>query len=65
MTAGTATLPTGAFRIVLLIEGQGSISTSLADVQLHPGTAAVLSAADPDASVSIDGMAAVVTSEGL
>jgi mannose-6-phosphate isomerase len=65
VTAGAATLPTGSFRIVLLIDGKGSISTSLADVQLHPGTAAVLSAADPDASISIDGLAAVVTSEDL
>jgi len=63
VTAGAQTLPTGSFRIVLLIEGRGSISTSLADLQLHPGTAAVLSAADPDAAISIDGMAAVVTSE--
>jgi len=65
VTAGAQTLPTGSFRIVLLIEGRGSISTSLADLQLHPGTAAVLSAADPDAAISIDGMAAVVTSEVL
>jgi len=63
VTAGAATLPTGSFRIVLLIDGKGSISTSLADVQLHPGTAAVLSASDPDAVISIDGMAAIVTSE--
>ena len=64
MTGGSSILPTGAFRIVLLIEGEASISTSLADIQLHPGTAAVLSATDPETSVSVNGMAALVTSEG-
>lgn len=61
MTAGSATLAAGSFRIVLLIEGRGSIATSLADVQIHPGAAAVLSAGDPEAVLTIEGLAAVVT----
>ena len=35
----------GSYRIVLLIEGRARVSTSAADVDLRPGTAAVLPAA--------------------
>lgn len=54
-------VPTGRYRIVVLIEGTARVSTSVADVDLRPGTAAVLAAADPDATVTVSGLVAVVT----
>lgn len=54
-------VPSGDYRIVLLIDGTARVSTSAADIDLRPGTAAVLSAADPTATVTVSGLAAVVT----
>lgn len=53
-------VPTGDCRIVLLIDGTARVSTMTADVDLRPGSAAVLSAADPAATVTVSGLAAVV-----
>ena len=52
----------GTYRIILLIEGEARVSTSLADIDLHLGTAAVLAAEDPSAVVTVTGRAAVITS---
>lgn len=61
---GTVAVPTGLYRIIVLIEGQARVSTSLADIDLHLGTAAVLAADDPSAEVAVTGLAAVVTASG-
>jgi mannose-6-phosphate isomerase len=46
---GSEKLPTGAYRIVLNIEGSASLHSDLGDMTLRPGTAAVMAAEDPDA----------------
>jgi mannose-6-phosphate isomerase len=61
---GVVDLPTGTYRIVLLIEGSARVATALADIDLHLGTAAVLAADDPSAIVTVSGLAAVVTARG-
>lgn len=62
--SGTVDAPTGEYRIVLLVEGEARVSTDGADIDLRPGTAAVLAAADPSASVTVSGLTAVVTAAG-
>lgn len=57
-------VPAGRYRIVLLIDGDARVSTAAAAIDLHPGTAAVLAADDPDASVTVNGLAAVITAPG-
>ncbi|MHB1164811.1 MAG: mannose-6-phosphate isomerase, class I [Candidatus Nanopelagicales bacterium] len=61
LRSGSLDIESGQYRIVLLIEGSARVSTSLADVELRPGTAAVLAAPDPSARVTVVGLAAVVT----
>ncbi|MDO8309923.1 MAG: mannose-6-phosphate isomerase, class I [Actinomycetota bacterium] len=61
LRSGSLEIESGQYRIVLLIEGSARVSTSLADVELRMGTAAVLAAPDPSAHVTVDGLAAVVT----
>ncbi len=61
---GSVDATAGRYRIVLLIEGEARVATALADVDLRPGTAAVLAAADPSAVVTVSGLAAVVTASG-
>ncbi len=58
---GSIEAPAGRYRIVLLIEGSARVSTSVADLDLHPGAAAVLAATDPSAIVTVDGLVAIVT----
>lgn len=53
----------GCYRVVLLIEGHARLTSSVADIDLHPGAAAVLGADDPSARLIVDGLAAVVTAE--
>ena len=62
VTGGTTTLASGCYRVILVIEGRCGISTSSADIQVKPGTAAVLAADEADAIVTADGLVALVTS---
>ena len=57
----TVDMPAGRYRIVLLLEGEARVSTSLGDIDLRCGTAAVLAAVDPSAVLMVTGLAAVVT----
>jgi mannose-6-phosphate isomerase len=60
ITGGSTPAPTGTYRIVLLIDGTASVRTSLADVDLHVGAAAVFAADDPDLTVVADGRVALL-----
>jgi mannose-6-phosphate isomerase len=60
ITGGSTQAPTGTYRIVLLIDGSASVRTSLADVDLHVGAAAVFAADDPDLTVVADGRVALL-----
>ena len=62
IVAGSERMPQGAYRIVLLVEGGARVVSEFADVSLRPGTAAVLSAHDPDSFVEADGLVAIVQS---
>jgi len=62
---GHIDVESGAYRILLLIEGAARVSTAAADIDLRPGTAAVLAAADPSASVTVSGLVAIVTAPAL
>lgn len=53
-------LETGAYRIVVSIDGTALVSTDVVDVTLKPGSAAVLTATDPSARVSASGLTASV-----
>ena len=59
---GTERIPSGAYRILVLIEGTATVESEAAEISLRPGTAAVLSAEDPDAYVRADGLVAIVQS---
>jgi mannose-6-phosphate isomerase class I len=61
LPTGEIEIPEGRYRIVLAIDGSVRISTDVANVQLQPGTAAVLTADDPAATVAVEGMAAALT----
>jgi mannose-6-phosphate isomerase class I len=54
--------PEGAYRIVLLIEGSARVESEFGEVSLRRGTAAVISATDPDKLVEADGLVAVIQS---
>lgn len=58
---GDVDVPSGRYRIVLLISGEARVSTSAADIDLRPGSAAVLAASDPAVVVTVSGLAAIVT----
>ena len=62
VTAGEERIPHGAYRIVLLIEGSARVESEFGEITLRPGTAAVISADDPDSFVEADGLVAVVQS---
>ena len=51
-----------AYRIVLLVEGSARVVSVFGEITLRPGTAAVISADDPDSFVQADGLVAVVQS---
>jgi mannose-6-phosphate isomerase len=59
---GRERIPSGAYRIVLVIEGSARVVSDLADATVRPGIAAVLSSDDPDAYVEADGLVAIVQS---
>lgn len=60
VSAGQERIPRGAYRIVLLVEGAARVVSEFGDISLRPGTAAVISADDPDSYVEADGLVAVV-----
>jgi mannose-6-phosphate isomerase len=62
VTSGEERIPHGAYRIVLLIEGSARVVSEFGEVSLRPGTAAVISAEDPDSFVHADGLLAIVQS---
>ena len=57
---GKDVLETGAYRIVVSIDGSALVETDVVDVTLKPGTAAVLTASDPNATVNASGLTACV-----
>ncbi|MEI6362247.1 MAG: mannose-6-phosphate isomerase, class I [Actinomycetes bacterium] len=62
LSSGRERIPSGAYRIVLVIEGSARVVSDLADATVRPGIAAVLSSDDPDAHVEADGLVAIVQS---
>ncbi len=62
LASGTERIPSGAYRIVLLVEGAARVVSDLAEVTLRPGIAAVISSDDPDIFVEADGLVAIVQS---
>jgi mannose-6-phosphate isomerase len=62
ISKGEERIPMGAYRILLLIEGSARVVSEFAEVTLRPGTAAVISADDPDSHVVADGLLAIVQS---
>jgi len=62
LDTGRERLPSGAYRIVLVIEGSARVVSDLADTVVRPGIAAVLSSDDPDAYVEAQGLVAIVQS---
>ena len=65
VSSGEERIPSGAYRIVLLIEGSARVESEFGEVALRPGTAAVISADDPDSFVIADGLVAIVQSTEL
>ena len=63
-SAATGLLPTGRFRLCLAIEGSATVTTDDGTVSLGQGTAAVLVAAEPTATVSTTGLVALVSDRG-
>jgi mannose-6-phosphate isomerase len=62
LSAGSERMPAGAYRIALAIEGTAKVFSEGVDITLHPGTAAVMAAVDPDARIDVDGLVAVIQS---
>ncbi len=62
VSSGVERIPSGAYRILLAIEGTARVVSEFAEVTLRPGTAAVISADDPDSVVEADGLVAIVQS---
>ena len=62
LESGSERMPKGAYRIALAIEGKSTIVFEDAEITIHPGTAAVMSAEDPDAEVQAHGLVAVIQS---
>jgi hypothetical protein len=60
--SGEEKVPSGAYRILLLIEGAARVESEFGEISLRPGTAAVISADDPDSYVHADGLLAIVQS---
>jgi mannose-6-phosphate isomerase len=63
-SAATGVLPTGQFRLCLAIEGSATVTTDDGTVTFARGTAAVLAAAEPTATVSTTGLVALVSDRG-
>ncbi|MCX6413995.1 MAG: hypothetical protein NTU77_05270, partial [Actinobacteria bacterium] len=63
-SAATGLLPAGRFRLCLAIEGSATVTTDDGTVSLGQGTAAVLIAAEPTATVSTTGLVALVSDRG-
>ena len=64
-TSGSERIQQGSYRIVLLIEGRATVTSEFGDVTLRPGTAAVISADDPDSVVTSDGLVAIIQSTSV
>lgn len=62
ISSGEERIPYGAYRIVLLIEGAARVASEFGEIALRPGTAAVISADDPDSYVVAEGLVAIVQS---
>ena len=62
VSSGEERIPHGAYRIVLLVEGSARVVSEFGEISLRPGTAAVISADDPDSFVEADGLVAIVQS---
>jgi len=62
VSEGEERIPHGAYRIVLLVEGSARVVSEFGEIALRPGTAAVISADDPDSFVQADGLVAIVQS---
>ncbi len=62
ISSGGERIPHGAYRIVLLVEGSARVESEFGDFTLRPGTAAVISADDPDSFVEADGLVAIIQS---
>lgn len=62
LQSGGERIPSGAYRILLLIEGSARVESEFGEIVLRPGTAAVISADDPDSFVAADGLVAIVQS---
>ena len=62
LTEGEERIPSGAYRILLLITGTARVVSDVAEITLRLGTAAVLAADDPDAYVEADGLVAIIQS---
>ncbi len=62
ISSGQERVPSGAYRILLLIEGTARVTSEFGEISLRPGTAAVISADDPDSVIEADGLVAVVQS---
>jgi mannose-6-phosphate isomerase len=62
VSQGEERIPHGAYRIVLLIEGAARVESEFGAIALLPGTAAIISADDPDSYVHADGLVAIVQS---
>ena len=62
ISSGGERIPHGAYRIVLLVEGTARVESEFGEFTLRPGTAAVISADDPDSFVEADGLVAIVQS---
>ena len=62
LTTGGERIPAEAYRIVLLVEGTATVTSEFGEITLRPGTAAVISASDPDSFVEADGLVAIIQS---
>jgi len=62
LRSGSERMPAGAYRIALVVEGTAKVFSEGVDITLHPGTAAVMSAVDPDAVIEAEGLVAVIQS---
>lgn len=62
LRTGGERIPSGAYRIVLVIEGTARVRSEFGEIALTPGTAAVISSDDPDSHVEAEGLVAIVQS---
>jgi mannose-6-phosphate isomerase len=59
---GTERIQHGSYRIVLLIEGEATVTSEFGEIVLSPGTAAVIASDDPDNYVTSNGLVAIIQS---